>query len=127
MSQSRPTVNELLEAVRKFISDAASELSGQSRFNALSSAYVLAICERELRLGERHDASERERWSHILGDEADLASLRTKLCQRIRQGSFDQDEERLLKALLDTAVDEVRIVKPDHLAPEHRSDSHPIR
>ncbi|MFM8555708.1 MAG: DUF6285 domain-containing protein [Betaproteobacteria bacterium] len=93
----------------------------RSRFNALSSAYVLAICERELQRGEIADTAERERWSRLIGYETDLSGLRAHLCRSIRAGLLDERWEEVLQALIDTAIDEVRIVKPDHLALEHRT------
>ncbi len=121
MSQYRPSINELLLAVLQFVTECTSELQGQTRFHALSSSYVLGICERELRLGPIYEREERERLSQFLQASGTLDQLRDSLCTQIRAGVHDSASDALLRMLLAMAVNDVRIVKPEHLAPDHRA------
>ena len=124
MSQARPTINELLLVVQRFVADSARALEGQNRFHALSSAYVLGICERELRLGPGNDREELECLSRFLqSPDASLDELREELCSKIRAGALDSDSDAVLDMLLAQSVRDVGIVKPEHLAFGHRASS----
>ena len=128
MSQARPTINELLLVVQRFVADAARSLAGQDRFHALSSAYVLGICERELRLGPGSDRAEQDCLSRFLqSPDASLDELREELCAKIRAGTLDADSDAVLDMLLAQSVRDVGIVKPEHLAPDHRPSGDSMR
>src|SRR5262249_47257759 len=98
--QDRPTVAELLEAVRGFLEqDAVAALDGTAKFHARVAANVLAIAARELELEPVQLAAEWQRLDALLGGApapSDLAALRAAirvrteaLCERIRRGEAD--------------------------------------
>ena len=101
--QDRPTVPELLAAVRGFLEDeVVGALDGPRRFHALVAANVLAIAERELAGEEDALVGEWQRLAELLGSPptdppARLAALRaavrestTALVERIRRGDADE-------------------------------------
>ncbi len=123
MSQYRPTINELLLAVQAFVGETAAGGASASRFHAMCSDYLLGICERELRLGPRFAREEERRLAEYLGERAPPEQLRDKLCDEIRSGAHDTRWQPLLELLLALSVNDVRVIKPEHLAPEHREAS----
>src|SRR5262245_11532698 len=98
--QDRPTLAELLDAVRGFLEqDAIGALEGTAKFHARVAANVLAIAARELELEPVQLAAEWQRLEALLGAApvpSDLAALREELrsrtealCERIRRGDAD--------------------------------------
>jgi hypothetical protein len=96
----RPTVAELLDAVRGFLeNDAVGALEGTAKFHARVAANVLAIAARELELEPGQLHAEWRRLDALLGSApapGDLAALRQgirarteELCERIRRGDAD--------------------------------------
>lgn len=129
--QDRPTVAELLEAVRGFLErDALEALEGTAKFHARVAVNVLAIALRELALEPAQLAAEWRRLDGLLGAAAvpsDLVALRSNvrdrteaLCERIRRG--DADHEPFRSAVLGHARETVReklaIANPKMLAAE---------
>jgi hypothetical protein len=99
--QDRPTVHELLAAVRRFLErDVVPALDGPKRFHARVAANVLAIVGRELAREEDDLAAEWRRLGALLEIDAapppSLAALRAgvrernvTLAERIRRGDAD--------------------------------------
>jgi hypothetical protein len=100
--QDRPTVQELLDAVRTFLeADVVPALDGPRRFHARVAANVLAIVGRELAGEEAALAAEWGRLATLLGAEptarppgldASRAAVReatATLAERIRRGDAD--------------------------------------
>jgi hypothetical protein len=98
--QDRPTIEELVDAVRGFLEkDAIPALDGTAKFHARVAANVLAIVGRELALEPAHLTAEWRRLDALLGSEAMPAgspALRAavrarteRLCERIRAGDAD--------------------------------------
>src|SRR5262245_38393830 len=100
--QDRPTVQELLDAVRAFLEDEAMPaLDARRSFHARVAANVLAIVARELGGEERQLRAEWERLATLLGHagagapaerEALRAAVREwtkELAGRIRKGEAD--------------------------------------
>lgn len=120
MSQYNPSVGDLLTAVQRFVAECTPTLEGQLRYHALSSAYLLGICERELRLGPAYERAEAAQLSQFLGRSGTHQELRAELCTEIRAGTHDAAWQALLDMVLAQVTNDVHIVKPAHLAPEHR-------
>lgn len=129
--QDRPTVAELLEAVRGFLAhDAIEGLEGTAKFHARVAANVLAIALRELEMEPMHLAAEWRRLDALLGDVAappDVAALRgalrartEELCERIRRGDADAGQFRadVLAHVRATVREKLAIVNPKLLAGE---------
>src|SRR5438034_11476006 len=99
--QDRPTISELLDAVRQFLeSDVVPALDGPNKFHARVAANVLAIAQRELKADDAQLRAEWQRLDTLLGagsalpdDRAavrqQLAERTAALCARIRDGDAD--------------------------------------
>lgn len=106
---SRPTMSELLDAVRQHLTEQLIPTLNdpQLRFRTLVAAHVLAVVERELALGERPLWQE---WAvltallHVRPPEpasvaelaASLSDLNRQLATQIRAGERDDDPNVLL-------------------------------
>jgi len=120
MSQDRPSINDILLTVQKFLDDTGPTLSGEAKYHAQVSSYLLGICERELRLAGDFDRKEVAQLSEFLGAKAPLDTMTAALCENIRAGKYDGDWDRVLDMVLRQTVDKVKVVKPRHLDPMHR-------
>jgi hypothetical protein len=121
----RPTVTELIEAVRKFIEDdVVPSAAGAQKYQARVAAHVLAMVERELASQDRHLRGEWTRLAALLEDEAPLpesrqeqeAGIRTRteaLVSRIRAGDADAGPFRsaLLAHLRETVDDKLEVAR----------------
>ncbi len=117
MSQDRPSVSELLEAVRDFLMrEALPGLDDVPAFHARVAANVLGIIERELALGPAADQAERQRLAALLDRDDPLEALNAELCRGIRAGDFDQHPDALLAHLRAMVIDKLRISNPRYLA-----------
>jgi Domain of unknown function (DUF6285) len=129
--QDRPTVAELLDAVRGFLEHGAVEaLEGTAKFHARVAANVLAIALRELEMEPALLAAEWKRLDALLGAAAappDLVALRDgvrsrteALCERIRRGDADAGRFRadVLAHVRATVREKLAIVNPRLLAAE---------
>lgn len=106
----RPTVTELVEAVREFLErDVMAATSGRVRFHARVAANVLATVERELAASPLADltTAARER-------EADLA-------RRIRAGELDGRLDEIRAEVRATVREKLLVCDPDHLPPDLRA------
>lgn len=125
--QDRPTVRELLDAVRAFLeADVVPALNGPARFHARVAANVLAIAGRELATEEADLGAEWRRLGALLGLEtaeapAGTDALRTAvrawneaLADRIRRGDADAGPYRdAVRAHLHaTVVEKLRVANP---------------
>ena len=123
--QDRPTLLELLDAVRGFLEkDAGDALEGTAKFHARVAANVLAIVARELELEPAQLAAEWQRLDALLGpaaapDEPDalrdaLRRRTEELCARIRRGAADSGSYRdaVLAHVRATVCDKLMIANP---------------
>ncbi|MCG8587884.1 MAG: DUF6285 domain-containing protein [Proteobacteria bacterium] len=122
----RPSAEELLQAVARFLSeDAVAQLEGPARYHARVAANVVGIVARELASEDRHLAGEWERLSGLLDDDApapgDRAALRDaitdrthKLVERIRAGDADAGPFRdaLVAHLRRAVADKLEVARP---------------
>jgi len=128
--QDRPTVQELLDAVRVFLEeDVVPRLDGPRRYHALVAANVLAIVNRELVAEETSLLAEWRRLASLAGDDpappVGLAALRaavrdatTTLAGRIRCGDADDGAFRdaVRAHLRETVVEKLRVANPRFVA-----------
>jgi hypothetical protein len=121
MSQDRPVIDDILATVERFLEDCRGKLEGETRYHAQVAAYLLGICRRELRLAPQLDAAERARLTAFLGVDAASPELDEQLAAAIREGRLDGRWDELLDLVLAATVSKVAIVRPAHLAPEHRA------
>jgi uncharacterized protein DUF6285 len=131
--QQPPTAADLLATVVEVLdAEVVPALTGPVQHQARVAANVVAIVERELRLGGGAAARERASIAALLGvaDVADLAdladddatdtehlaSLRARLAAELRRGMADDAtmNERVWRALMAVAADDLSIAKPGH-------------
>ncbi len=135
--QDRPTYEELLAAVERFLdSEIIPNIEGARRFHARVAANVIRIVRRELEREEEQLAAEWTGLDGLLGAEerpAGRAALRqaiqarnARLCERIRHGEADAGPYRaqLLAHVRRTVQDKLQISDPDWL---RRSQETPDR
>lgn len=121
MSQYNPDINELLATVRQYVKDLSLQLQGGDKYDALVAAYLLSICERELKMSPTLNAKEVEGLKNFLKSNGSLEDLQKTLCDGIRSGEHDGEWDELLDLVLSHTVSNVSVVRPDHLADMHRS------
>jgi alcohol dehydrogenase class IV len=125
--QDRPTMLELLAAVRGFLEgDLGPVLEGRRRFHALVAANVLRIVERELRGEEEQLARQWDRLAALLGVDGSgkpqavsalrdaVRELETRLAERIRAGDADAGEfaDRVRDHVRTTVVEKLAVANP---------------
>ena len=125
--QDRPTAQELLEAVRRFLEDdVVAALDGPARFHARVAANVLAIVGRELADEESLLVAEWTRLAALLGRPSvtppeRLGALRTAvaemtdaLCARIRRGDADASpfREAVRAAVAASVAEKLAVANP---------------
>jgi hypothetical protein len=120
MSQDRPSINDLLLTVQKFLDDVGPTLSGEAKYHAQVSSYLLGICEREIRLGTGYDLDEQQRLGAFLNRGGTLAELTQALATDIRVGKLDDRWGETLDLVLEATINKVKVVRPGVLAPMHR-------
>ncbi len=120
MSQYLPDVPELLKTVQGYIRELAAKSKGGDKYDALVAAYLLGICERELKNGPTIDAKEKEQLAKFLKSESSLEDLHKAICAGIRNGDLDGQWDELLDMLLTQTVANVSVVRPDHLDDMHQ-------
>jgi len=104
-----PDPPALLEAVREFLSeDVEPRLEGGLRYHLKVAINVLAIVERELRLGQEHSARHRERLKR-LGFRSDA-----ELAEAIRSGALDDRLEQVAGELREMVADKLAVARPNH-------------
>jgi hypothetical protein len=105
-----PDAAALLEAVREFLSgELEPQLEGRLRWHAKVAANVLAVVERELRLGPEQAARHRERLQR-LGFESDAA-----LADAIRAGQLDGQLPQVAEELREMVADKLAVARPQHI------------
>ena len=133
--QDRPSVRELLDAVRAFLEeDVVPALDGPRQFHARVAANVLAIVGRELAGEEASLFAEWQRLAQLLGGaseppprlEALRAALRegtAALAERIRCGEADAGPFRaaVRAHLRATVEDKLRVANPRFLGAAGRT------
>lgn len=106
----RPTVAELVEAVREYVEGTMMEKSeGGARFHARIARNVLFVVERELRSGPALAQDHRDR-VRALGFDGDRA-----LAAAIRSGACDSSWTSVGTALAASARDQLLVANPSYL------------
>jgi hypothetical protein len=114
--QDRPTAAEAVEAVASFLKEELmGELEGSVAFQVRVASNLLAIVERELRLGPELGRRERARLEELLGHAGELAELNRELAAAIRSGQIDDRSGPLLADLRTTARERLEVANPRYL------------
>jgi hypothetical protein len=105
-----PDAPTLLEAVREFLSEELEpQLDGRLRWHTKVAANVLAIVERELRLGPEQAARHQERLRR-LGFDSDA-----ELAAAIRAGTLDERLDEVAGELREMVADKLAVARPQHV------------
>src|ERR1700693_2280931 len=100
MPPSLPSAPEMLAAVGDYLeTQILPGLRDEQRFNLRISLNLLAMIERELRLGPQARAEEGARLSELTGRSGTLEELNRMLAHLIRAGAIAIDDRRLLDHL----------------------------
>jgi hypothetical protein len=129
--QQPPTAAELLSTVVEVLTDeVVPALTGPVQHHARVAANLVAIVERETRLGGAAAARERAAIAALLDSDdsddsddggevdgvADLATLRARLAAALRSGMADDGtiDENVWRTLMAVVRDDLSIAKPGH-------------
>ena len=128
--QDRPSVSELLRAVRGFLEDdLVPALEGRRRFHALVAANVLTIVERELGGEEEQLARQWDRLAELFRLDpgtrpgapsalrAAIRDLEARLVERIRSGEADAGDlaVRVRAHVRATVLEKLAVANPKYL------------
>ena len=107
-----PTAEQLVESVREWIErDVLADSTGRLQFHARVAVNVLAMVERELRIGPALAAAHQLRLAELgAADEKDLAV-------KIRSGELDDQAERVRELVWDSVRDKLSVANPKYLEP----------
>ena len=120
MTQDRPELADLLSTVQGFVERITPKLDGEDRYHAQVAAYLLGICGREIAVPTGAAEIERRMIADFLGRNGSLPELTEALSAAIRAGACDARWDDTLALMLDRTIAKVAVVRPDHLASEHR-------
>jgi aminoglycoside phosphotransferase (APT) family kinase protein len=115
-----PRADELLGSVRDFLrADVMRKTSGRTRFLARVASNSLDIVGRELELGPPLRARELERLGALFESQDDLATLRWRLVEALRDGSMPLDRPGLADHLRESVVNQAAIDQPKYSGFRH--------
>jgi hypothetical protein len=127
--QDRPTAVELLKAAQEFCErDLQPALTGRVRFHARVLQNVLGIVQRELEGEEDALRNEWARLEELFGTQdgppdtlrelsARVKEMNRDLAGKIRDGTFDDDWDRLIERLSATTAEKLAIANPRYSRP----------
>jgi hypothetical protein len=107
----RPTIEELVEAVREWLeNDVMSSTEGRLRFHTRVAVNMLAMVERELAVGGAQADRHAARLAQLgVTDDSELASA-------IAERRFDDRAEEVRDLLRASVVDKLSVANPKYLA-----------
>ena len=120
MSQDLPDLPELLRTVREYLDDITDKVPDKDRYHAMCSSYLLAVAERELKVGVDFNRDEERRLADFLGRPVVLPAGYAALGREIRAGSHDADWDTVFALVLAHVINKVNVSKPEHLDAMHR-------
>ena len=110
-----PSPAELVEAVKKFIDEAAApQLTGHAAFHARVASNALATVLRDLEARQRNDTAEQAGLTKLLDRDCELDNLIPELCKKIQAGEMTVDTPGLLAHLKQTAIAQVKVDQPKY-------------
>lgn len=108
-----PSAEQLVESVREWLErDVLAATTGRMQFHTRVAVNVLAMVERELRLGQGQAAAHAVRLAQLgCADDAELAT-------RIREGALDDRLDEVRELVRDDVRDKLAVANPRYLASE---------
>ncbi len=115
--QDRPLANDLLAAVRRFLTDTAMpQLQGHAAFSARVAGNVLDILAREMALAPGFQKAETRRLRELLDiapdTHVDLLELNQQLCAKIASGEMNLTSPGLRDHLIKVSMGKLAIDQP---------------
>ena len=110
----RPTVVELVDAVREYLERDVMSVTGRVGFHARVAARVLAMVERELALGPAQARAEHARLTELLGRNGSIRDLTTELARRIRAGEVPPTDRAALDAVRASIRSKLAVTDPTY-------------
>jgi hypothetical protein len=108
---------DMLAAIRDYLeTEILPGLGDDKWFNVKVGVNMLAMVERELRLGPAANEAERTRLAALLGTTGTLEEMSRALGLAIRDGKIAPNDPRLLDHLRQTTADALRINNPQWLS-----------
>jgi len=106
-----PSAEQLVESVREWLErDVLTGTTGRLQFHTRVAVNVLAMVERELRLGHGQAAAHALRLAQLgCADDAELAA-------RLRDGAFDDRLDEVRELVLADVRDKLAVANPKYLA-----------
>ena len=109
---------DMLAAIRAYLeAEILPSLRDDKRFNLRVACNMLAMIEREQRLGPQLDAEEEARLAALTGETDAFEALNRRLALMIREGRIAIDDPQLLDHLRRAAAAALRINNPQWLEP----------
>jgi hypothetical protein len=110
-----PRLDELVTSVRDYLrNDVMNATKGRTNFLARVAGNSLDIVLRDLAVGEKHRARQRERLREVLGESGELETLRRSLSIRLRENRIALDHPGLAEYLREAVVNQVAIDQPTY-------------
>ena len=105
-----PTSAELVNAVREWLeSEVLGAVDGRLQFHTRVAINILAMVQREIESGSRHEADHLERLVHMgYSSDADLAAS-------IREGRHDHELGHVLSQLRGAVHDKLSVANPKYM------------
>ena len=105
-----PTAEQLVESVREWLErEVLTGTTGRMQFNARVAVNVLAMVERELRVGQAQASAHSERLARLgCADDRELA-------QRIRDGALDDRLDEVRELVWASVRDKLAVANPKYL------------
>lgn len=105
-----PTAEQLVESVREWLErEVLTGTTGRMQFNARVAVNVLAMVERELRVGQAQASAHAERLA-LLGCADDR-----ELAERIRRGDLDDRLDEVRELVWASVRDKLAVANPKYL------------
>ena len=113
--QDKPDISDLMQAVQDFIGEeVAPALTGHAAFSARVAANVLALMQRELKLGSHFRAAELGRLESLLGEAGTVETLNRILCDKIADGTLGRENDALMDHLKRATMGKLAIDQPNY-------------
>jgi len=111
----RPTADEILEAVARFLrAELLPQTNGSQGYKLRVAANAIELVRREYLLRDTVTSAAVNRLSALLRHEGSYDELNERLCGEIQRGNIGLETPGLREHLMQTAIDKLRIEQPGY-------------
>ena len=115
MYEDKPTMTELVEAVREFLETRIMNMIDEhTAYHTRVAVNVLKMVERELESSPTLELEEIERLKGVMAFDGTLQDQNRELCRRIREGEIDLQDPKLVKHLKQTTLGKLSVDNPGY-------------